>query len=495
MSEQRPNVLFVMVDQWAGSLLGCAGHPTIQTPTLDQLARLGTRFSRAYSESPVCIPARRTIMTGTPPRTHGDRTFLPAATMPRVPLLAQCFRDAGYQAFAVGKLHVFPQRDRIGFDDVLLAEEGRPQLGSIDDYDIHLAEQGHAGEQFMHGMSNNDYQHRPWHLPERLHVTNWITREAAKSIKRRDPTRPAFWHVSYTHPHPPLVPLAGYLDLYRDLEIDLPRAGDWAACTDTLPQALQFIRAYWPAKPSEAVHRSLRRAYYALCTHIDHQLRIIIGTLREENLLDQTVIMVTADHGDMLGEHGLWSKWLFYEQSARIPMILVGPAATTRVPVGAVDTRLVGLQDVMPTLLDLAGVEVPATVEGISMVSAQRREFLFGECREQRSATRMIHDGRHKLIWYPAGNRFQLFDLEEDPGELHDLASSTAHAPLRERMTEELVRHLHGDDLAWISKGKLVGFDPGPKRSKPNRALAGQRGLHYPQPPVDRPDVPVGQPG
>ncbi|MGE0796992.1 MAG: sulfatase-like hydrolase/transferase [Lautropia sp.] len=494
-SPRRPHVLFVMVDQWAGALFGCAGHPVVLTPTIDQLARLGTRFPRAYSESPVCIPARRTIMTGLSPRGHGDRIFQPAAPMPKVPTLAQCFRDGGYQAVAIGKLHVYPPRDRIGFDDALLAEEGRPQLGAVDDYDLFLADQGQAGQQFMHGMSNNDYMHRPWHLPESMHVTNWITREAARSIKRRDPTRPGFWHVSYTHPHPPLVPLAAYLDLYRDAEIDLPVIAPWAQDTAALPRALQFIRAYWPAEQTPASHRALRRAFYALCTHIDHQLRILIGTLREEGLLDDTVILLTADHGDMLGEHGLWSKWLYYERSAQVPMIVIDTANSTRVPAGAVDRRLVGLQDVMPTLLDLAGLPIPATVEGLSMIGSQRRELLYGECREARSATRMIHDGRHKLIWYPAGNRVQLFDLDDDPGELHDIADDPGRRALRERLEAALVERLYGEDTGWIRDGRLAGFEPGPLRTAPNRALAGQRGVHYPQPPVDRPEVAVGRPG
>src|SRR5690606_33982876 len=135
----------------------------------------------------------------------------------------------GYQAFGVGKMHVHPQRDRIGFDDIWLAEEGRPQLGATDDYDMYVADQGHAGEQFLHGMNNNDYLFRPWHLQERMHVTNWITRESARMIKRRDPGKPAFWHVSYTHPHPPLAPLEAYLNMYDVDRMDLPVRADWAA--------------------------------------------------------------------------------------------------------------------------------------------------------------------------------------------------------------------------------------------------------------------------
>ena len=111
------NVLLITTDHWPASLLGVAGHPAIQTPTLDQLARNGTRYTNAYSECPVCIPARRTLMTGTPPRTHGDRVFKTMEPMPRLPTLAQTFRNAGYQAYAVGKLHVYPpdhqgQRER-----------------------------------------------------------------------------------------------------------------------------------------------------------------------------------------------------------------------------------------------------------------------------------------------------------------------------------------------------------------------------------------------
>ncbi len=122
----RPHVLLVTADHWPGALLGAAGHPVVRTPTLDQLARCGTRFPRAYTECPVCIPARRTLLTGTTPRTHGDRSFAVHMPLPSTTTIAQAFREAGYQAYAVGKLHVYPPRARAGFDDVILCEEGRP---------------------------------------------------------------------------------------------------------------------------------------------------------------------------------------------------------------------------------------------------------------------------------------------------------------------------------------------------------------------------------
>lgn len=493
--EARPNVLLVLVDQWPGRLLRAAGHPVIQTPTIDAIARNGVRFTRAYSECPICIPARRTLMTGTTPRTHGDRVFGTVNRMPPLPTIAQSFRDAGYQAFAVGKLHVYPQRDRIGFDDVLLAEEGRPHLGAVDDHDLYLAERGHAGKQFLHGMNNNDYMHRTWHLPEDCHVTNWTTVQMARTIKRRDPTRPAFWCLSYTHPHPPLVPLQTYMDYYRQFAIDEPFRGAWSEDEAALPRPLRMNRDFYGRYHDTAL-AELRRAFYALCTHIDHQLRVVIGTLREEAILDDTVVMIASDHGDMLGDFGLFAKRSFYESSANVPMVLMGTAADRRVGHHRVDDRLVGLQDLMPTLLDLAGIRIPQSCDGLSMVGERRRATLYGDCLENVSATRMLHDGRHKLIWYPAGNRVQLFDLEADPCELADVAGHPDYAATRERLEARLADELYGHDLeqGWVKDGRLAGFEPPPYAPGPDRSLTGQRGLHYPEPPEAAKEVTVGFP-
>jgi len=157
------------------------------------MAANGINFTNPYSTTPVCVPARRELMTGVGPRTHGDRSFSDGLPMPDLPTLAHTFRDAGYQTYAVGKLHVYPQRDRIGFDDVMFNEEGRHQLGlAADDYEHFLSEQGLYGLKLAHAMGNNDYNVRPWHLPESCHPTNWTAREMSRAIARRDPTRPAF---------------------------------------------------------------------------------------------------------------------------------------------------------------------------------------------------------------------------------------------------------------------------------------------------------------
>lgn len=495
MNADRPNVLLVTVDQWPGHLLGCAGHPVIQTPTFDQLARNGVRYARAYSESPICIPARRTLMTGTCTQTHGDRTFTTTRPMlDHLTTLPQAFRNAGYQAHGVGKIHVYPPRDRIGFDDVLLAEEGRPHLGATDDYEMFLADRGYPGQQFGGGMNNNNYMHRPWHLPEDCHATNWATQTMARLIKRRDPTRPAFWYLSYTHPHPPLTPLSCYMDYYRQFEPTEAHWSDWCNDPESLPYTLKMGRNFWRMLGPDAL-RETRRAFYALCTHIDHQFRVILGTLREEGLLDNTIILFTADHGDMLGDFGLYAKRVHYEGSARIPFILMGLPNDRRFPAGTVDDRPIGLADVMPTLLDLAGADIPSTVEG-HPIHTHRNEFVYGDCLDNHGATRMVVDGRHKIIWYPAGNRLQMFDLVADPNELKDVSDLPEYAPAKARMIEELCRRAWGIDIeqGWVRDGELVGYDPGPFIVRPDRTWSGQRGLHYPTPPPLAPDQMVGFP-
>lgn len=480
------NVVLINVDHWPSDLFGHRGHRSVMTPTLDELARCGTAFTNAYSECPVCIPARRTLMTGTSARTHGDRNYAATMPWPETPSLAGCFSEAGYQTAAVGKLHVYPQRVRIGFDDVILSEEGRMQFGAVDDYEQYLADHGHAGEAFGHGMGNNQYHVAPWHLDDELHVTEWATRQMCRTIKRRDPTRPGFWYLSYVHPHPPLVPPQRYLDLYRDVEIEAPISGAWAVDADDLPPALRALRRRFDASYGPGETTLALRAFYALCTHIDHQLRLVVGTLREEGLLNDTVIAFTSDHGDMLGSHGLWAKRLFYQGSSCVPFLVIPAAGDQRLSGGRLDGRLAGLVDMMPTLLDLAGVEIPDSVDGISLAGDATRPTLFGEIGEGHGATRMIHDGRHKLIYYPADNRIQLFDLELDPHEVTDRANDATYGKQRFDLTQALIAELHSGDEAWAKDGALVGLEalPDDGAVPADRGLMGQRGIQFPQPPA-----------
>lgn len=490
---KRPNVLLICTDHWPGSLLCCSGHPVIHTPTLDQIAANGIRFPNATSECPVCIPARRTLMTGLSPHGHGILQNQ-NALLPDVPTLAEVFRDAGYQTSAVGKLHVYPQRRRLGFEEVLLDEEGRTGGDCrSDDYEIFLGDNGHPGRRFAGGMSNNGYIWRPWHLPEFLHATNWAASQMCRQIFRRDPLRPAFWYLSFSHPHPPLTPLRDYLELYRSTEPPAPVVGKWVSGdTDCLPPPLQRIiregenlgRSF---RPEQIV--AIRRAFYALCTHIDHQIRIVLGTLRQEGLLGNTIICFTSDHGDMLGEHRMWAKSLMYQPSVGVPMILSGTEAHRaegRVSHHITDTRLVGLADVMPTLLDLAGIEIPSHCQGRSMIDPEpRKELLgaFGHAINHPNPSRMLRDPRHKLVYYPLGNHFQLFDLDEDPHETIDLSNDSSSANKMIDLRSRLAEALPADECAlWLDDQRNFRGIPAvkPLPPKPNPNFEGQRGLQWP---------------
>lgn len=456
--DRRKNVLLISADQWGGNYLGCAGNPEILTPSLDALARSGIRYTNAISTTPVCIPARRELMLGVEAKLHGDRNFSEEMPMPEnFPTLAQVFSENGYQTFAVGKLHVFPQRDRIGFDDVILNEEGRHKAGmQQDDYERFLMHNGYAGLEMAHAMCNNNYFTRPFHLPEEMHPTNWATRQMCETILRRDPTKPAFWYLSYIGPHPPLVPPEAYLKMYDDIELEAPRCGDWARDETRLPYAYRYAKNVYP-EITKRTSDIARKAYYAACTYIDHQLRLVIGTLREQGLLENTIILFVSDHGDMLGNHNLYMKNVMYEDSVKVPFILSPPAGSD-MPCGVVDDRLVELRDVMPTLLKMAGLEVPATVTGESLTEPSRREYVYGELYDNNRATRMIRTKTAKLIYYPVGNVFQLFDLEKDPGEMHDVAADPSYAPLMSDLKEKLKSELYGPDEKFLRDGEFVGL-------------------------------------
>jgi len=216
----------------------------------------------------------------------------------------------------------------------------------------------------------------------------------------------------------------------------------------------------------------------------------VIGTLREEALLDDTIICFTSDHGDMLGNHNLWAKRLFYENSVNVPLILLGAATESRVGYNIVDDRLAQWRDVMPTLLDLAGIPLPDSVEGISLLGNVKREVVYGENGEDLHATRMARDLRYKLIYYATGNHRQLFDMQDDPLELHDLAPRTEYKQHLARLTQLLVQQFHGVDEEWLDGDQLVGWPNRDYVPGPNRGMSSQRGQHFPVPPkTDMPQI------
>ena len=470
----RPNVVLICVDQWRGDCLSIDGHPVVQTPYLDELALAGARFAHAYAATPSCVPARATLFTGLSQEHTGRPGYQDGIPFDYPTTLAGEFTRHGYQTQAIGKLHVYPERSQAGFQHVILhdgflhfARRHHPDITEVDDYAAWLKEQlGPDADDTNHGLDCNSYVARPWDKPEHTHPTNYITMEAEKFLKRRDPRKPFFLYLSYHRPHPPLDPPAWAFEQYVDTAMPDPPVGDWAAIWDRYAQPHHPSSSV--AERSAAVAQRARAGYYGHMSHIDTQVHRLVQALTSRNLIEDTVICFVSDHGDMLGDHHLWRKTVPYEGSARVPLILTGPASLRIVP-GRVCEQVVELRDVMPTLLDCAGLPVPEGLDGVSLLPAAQgsdapvHELIHGEHPSFGESLQWLTDGHEKYIWLSGSGTEQLFDLDRDPTELHDLASDPAHADRLAFWRQRLVEVLADREEGFSDGAKLIpGRTPKP---------------------------------
>jgi arylsulfatase A-like enzyme len=323
---------------------------------------------------------------------------------------------------------------------------------------------------------------RPSHLPEHLHPTHWTAQQAIEWLDRRDPTRPFFLKVSFVRPHSPYDPPPVYYDLYRDRPIPPPHLGDWSAMNDA-PTTAARIDA-WRGRRSEDEIRRARACYYGSITFIDHQIGRLLQTLRRDHreAWANTLVVFLSDHGDMLGDHHLWRKTYAYEGSSRIPMILRPPASWDG-PHGPVREEVVELRDIMPTLLEAAGVEIPDTCQGRSLLPLARgetdtewRPYLHGEharCYSPEQANHYLTDGREKYLWFPHLGEEQLFDLGSDPGECHDVAREPDQADRLARWRQRLIHDLEARDCGLVQAGGLVTLPPNVAVTSPHQGRYG----------------------
>lgn len=465
----RPNVVLVCVDQWRGDCFSTAGHPVVMTPFLDGWMEHGARFDRAYSAYPTCIPARASLFTGLSAEHHGRVGYRDGVPWDYDVTLAGEFGRAGYQTQAVGKMHVYPERRRLGFDDVALhdgythfARDRHPDLAEIDDYVPWLrAQLGYDADYFDHGISCNSVVARPWDKPEHTHPTNWVVQRSIEFLRSRDTAQRFFLYVSFHRPHPPFDPPAWAFEQYLRDDTGEPALGDWIdlyAKYEDSQSPETWVAAYDP----RVVHRA-RAGYYGHISHIDQQLNRLFHQLRAQGVAEDTVICLVSDHGEMLGDHHLWRKASAYEGSARIPFIITGPG----IPERRVDTEhVVELRDVMPTLLDACGLEVPDGLDGRSVLpllgdgTAEWRRYLHGEHTFLGQSMQYLTDGREKYIWLSGTGREQLFDIAADPAELHDLARDSGSEPRLARWRALLVKELAGRPEGFVADGALVPGRP-----------------------------------
>jgi arylsulfatase len=469
MSDQ-PNVILICVDQWRGDALGCAGHAVVETPYLDHLASGGARCRRAYAAVPSCIAARAGLYTGLTQRTHGRVGYRDGIDWNYQHTMAGEFAKGGYQTQAVGKMHVHPARSLMGFHHVEL-HDGYLHFGRqrtcdserLDDYLPWLRQRaGHDQDYFDHGVNCNAYTPRPWDKEEFLHPTNWVVHRSIDFLRRRDPGKPFFLYMSFHRPHPPLDPPAWAYEQYLDSDIPAPRIGDWAD-EFTAGRYDNANPCQTPKRwPADRIRRYLA-AYYGHLTHIDHQIHRFTEALHEYGLSKNTYLCFVSDHGDMLGDHYLYAKSLGYEGSANVPLILRGPGQSG-IRRGAVIDHVVELRDIMPTLLDCAGLPIPQAIEGQSFLplargeQAEWRGYLHGEHTALGQSAQWITDDRWKYTWYSGDGREQLFDLQNDPTELHECSREQPDALARLRAC--LIEALDGREEGFVQNQQLVTGRP-----------------------------------
>ena len=453
----HPNILLIHTEHHRGDSLGCEGHPVLLTPNMDNIAYQGVRFSRFYSACPSCIAARRSILTGLNPQTHGLVGYRDGIEWSGVPTLPGVLRDNGYQTVHIGRaMHQYPPRKCHGFE----------WMETSDDYFDWLRDQSprHGiADWFGGGVMHNDWTVHPWHLDEDLHHTNWTVERALRYLQNRDPSRPFFLSLGFLSAHPPFQPPAFYLERYLRTGVPARLLGDWAE--PPAPEnrgAEDAVSAHRIDLSPEAL-LCMRAAYYGLLNHVDDQLRRLINPVNGLLHRTDTIIILTSDHGEMLGDHYRFRKEVAYEGSARIPFLLSAPSALGVGKMRVVDAPATHA-DIMPTLLDMVGLPIPAGVDGLSLYPYLRgeapptwREWVHIEHAPNHQC---LTDGREKYIWWPRDGREHLFDLTRDPQELHDLAQEAAAAGRVALWRERLIAQLRDRPEGFVRDGALIPGRP-----------------------------------
>jgi arylsulfatase A-like enzyme len=440
---KQPNILLIMPDQMRGDCLSLARHPVLLTPNIDSIGGRGTMFRRAYATSASCIPARRSLLTGQYPATNGMVGFVGGCEI-RSPVFPELLAEAGYETALIGRnMHQHPPDRAYGFQT--------RNLGScyVDDDDLAKAVETaapEAGGLRAAGISWNGWTARPFHLPECVHPTTWVANRTRRYLSNCSRERPLLLVSSYYAPHPPLFPPAFYMERYLRQELPAAAIGDWAQKPENDGLGLG-VDSHYVNLTGEAL-RSARAGYFGLINHIDDQLYWVMQEFLHASRGRPWVIIFTSDHGEMLGDHYMFRKCEPYEGSANIPLLICGSPDLGFRPAQA-SCQPVCLEDLMPTIMELAGAECPDGVDGKSLVPLLRgqgdqpRQYLHGEhspCYSARQAYHMLVESRWKYIWRPEDGSEQLFDLVEDPMELADLSriKTDEAARWRRRLVEVL---------------------------------------------------------
>ena len=436
MSLEAKNLLFIFSDQHSKEKLGCYGNLVVKTPNLDSLAARGVRFSQAYTNCPICVPARAALATGR--YVHDLRLWDNAHPyIGGFPSWGHRMVERGVHVTTVGKLHFRKPEDPVGFPDQRLPLHCRDEVGDI---------YGSLRERdaTKHGLCRSILDAHPGESSY-TDFDRKVAQESARFLLDEAPKLEKPWalQVGFVLPHFPFFSPEEFWEMYK--EDDLPFPKQYGLADRPMHPSCRDLRHYMGTEEEldkDAVMRAVH-AYYGMCSFMDAQTGMVLDALQQSGLHDNTIVVYSTDHGEMLGDHGLWYKSSLYDGAASIPFIVAGPdipaAKTVDTPISLID----GFQ----TFLDCVGVEPKEEDEdlpGMSVLPIARGEIspertVFSEYHASGSLTGgyMLRRGNLKYIHY-AGYPQQLFNLEDDPDELSDLAGKDAYHLEIERFEKEL---------------------------------------------------------
>lgn len=451
-----PNIVFILADQLRADFLGCYGADFVLTPNIDALSARGVRYVNAISAYPVCVPARTALMTGmnaikngVTDNSHGlraDYSRLGIKTWPEV------LTDAGYATAAVGKMHFYPWDARRGFTYRQIAEDKR-WLNIRDDYYQRLRKHGYTkqhGEEFEGYHENQGAIVNP--LPRHLTPDGFVGDKACDFVTTYGPDEPFALMVGFPGPHDPYDPHRDALSRVNVDKIPVPVPAEPENTERLRQQNIAANRLDWNKVDyetfTESAKHKIRLHYAALVTQIDDEVGRIVGSLEAAGVADNTVIIISSDHGDYLGDHAMIGKGTFLESAIRVPMIVSDLGAHH----GVVSEDLVSLHDVASTILALTGCDVPGYMDSQPLPGPGIRELppvdhgrtvIFGMLHN----AWMAFDGQWKLHKYETGDTL-LYDIHTDPNEQANLAADPRHLQtllrLDAALTEEIMRSMQG---------------------------------------------------
>lgn len=475
----KPNVLFIISDD-LNNYLGCYGDPRAKTPNIDKLAARGVRFDRAYCTFPLCGPSRNSMLCGLYPNSTGilSNAQVFRQTIPSHVSLPQAFRQAGYFAARIGKLYHYNVPKSIGTN-------GHDDPGS---WELELNPAGvdrMEEEPKIFTLTPGQFGGTlSWYASPKndaLHTDGLMATDAEWVLERcgRHKDRPFFLALGFFRPHTPYVaPKQPYYDWYPEAEMPLHPTIDQNP--PEVPAAALGSYKKEQDKLTNELRRQALQAYYASISFMDAQLGRVVKALDDNGLADKTIIVFTSDHGYHMGEHGLWQKQSLFEGSARVPLLIVAPGTAKK---GTVVKTPVSHLDLYPTLAELAGIQAPANLQGQSLVpilknpSAVGRGWALsqvmrgGNFNRQGAAPSVMDKGKGFFGYSLRTSRWrytewdegragrELYDHENDPQELKNLASKAEH----EATVTELSQQLRiAAKASFPPNGKTPALSDGP---------------------------------